>query len=61
MSIYSRESFDYPPILMFFDSNGADTITNNGNVTFVLNQVIQLSSSVVGYFVTRTDNCKYKL
>jgi len=49
MSIYYRESFDYPPIRMFFDSNGADTISNNGNVTFTLNQAIQLPSNVLGY------------
>ena len=49
MSIYYRESFDYPPIRMFFDSNGADIISNNGNVTFTLTQAIQLLSNVLGY------------
>ena len=33
----------------FFYSNGADTISNNGNVTFTLNQAIQLPSNVLGY------------
>ena len=49
MSTYYRESFEYPPIRMFFDTNGADTVTNNGNVGFTLNQPIQLPTNVVGY------------
>ena len=49
MSTYYRESFDYPAIRMFFDSNGADIISSNGNVTFTLNQAIQLPSNVLGY------------
>jgi len=49
MSTYYRESFEYPPIRMFFDTNGADTIVNNGNVGFILNQPIQLPTNVVGY------------
>ena len=34
---------------MFLDTNGADIITNKGNVTFTLNQAIQLLSNVIGY------------
>ena len=49
MSTYYRESFHYPPIRMFLDTNGADSVTNNGNVTFILNQAIQLPTNVVGY------------
>ena len=49
MCSYYRERFEYPPILMFLDTNGADTVTNNGNVTFTLNQAIQLPSNVIGY------------
>ena len=32
MSTYYRESFDYPTIRMFFYTNGADVVMNNGNV-----------------------------
>ena len=49
MSTYYRERFEYPPIRMFFDTNGTDTVTNNGNVGFTLNQPIQLPTNVVGY------------
>ena len=49
MSTYYRESFEYPPIRMFFDTNGADTVTINDNVGFTLNQPIQLPTNVVGY------------
>ena len=49
MSTYYRESFEYPPIRMFFDRNGADTVANNGNVTFMLNQAIQLPTNDIGY------------
>ena len=37
MSTHYRESFEYPPIRMFLDTNGADIITNNGNIMFTLN------------------------
>ena len=49
MSTYYRESFDYPPIRMFLESGSANSITNNGNVTFTLNQQIQIPNDVVGY------------
>ena len=49
MSTYYRESFDYPPIRMFLESASANSITNNGNVTFTLNQQIQIPNDVVGY------------
>ena len=49
MSTYYRESFDYPPIRMFLESGSANSITNNGNVTFTLNQQIQIPNNVVGY------------
>ena len=49
MSTYYRESFEFPPIRMFFDTNGADSVMNNGNVGFTLNQTIQVSSNVIGY------------
>ena len=49
MSTYYRESFEYPPICMFFDTNGADSVTNNGNVNFTLNQPIQLPTNVIWY------------
>ena len=49
MSTYYRESFEYPPIRMFFDTNGADTVTNNDNVGLSLNQPIQLPTNVEGY------------
>ena len=32
MFTYYRESFEYPTIRMFFDTNGADTIMNNDNI-----------------------------
>ena len=34
------KNFEYPPIHMFLDTNGADTITNNRNVTITLNHAI---------------------
>jgi hypothetical protein len=49
MSTYYRESFEYPPIRMFLESASANSITNNGNVTFTLNQQIQIPNDVVGY------------
>ena len=49
MSTYYRESFEYPPIRMFLESGSANSITNNGNVTFTLNQQIQIPNDVVGY------------
>ena len=38
MSTHYRESFEYQPIRMFLDSSVANSITNNGNVNFNLNQ-----------------------
>ena len=49
MSTYYRESFEYPPIRMFLESASANSINNNGNVTFALNQQIQIPNDVVGY------------
>ena len=37
MSSYYRDSFEYPPMHMFLDTNGADTVKNNENVKFTLN------------------------
>ena len=47
--MYYRESFEYSPIKMFFNSNAADTITNRGNVTFNLRRNINLPNNVIGY------------
>ena len=47
--MYYRESFEYSPIKMFFNSNAADTITNRGNVTFNLRSNINLPNNVIGY------------
>ena len=49
MSTYYRESFEYLAIRMFLESGSANSITNNGNVTFTLNQQIQIPNDVVGY------------
>ena len=49
MSTYYKESFEYPPIRMFLESASANSINNNGNVTFTLNQQIQIPNDVVGY------------
>ena len=35
---------------MFLDTNGADIITNNGSVTFTVNQAIQLPSNLVSKY-----------
>ena len=61
MSTYYRESFDYPPIRMFLESASANSITNNGNVTFTLNQQIQIPNDVTSRicFITRTNYCQY--
>ena len=47
--MYYRESFEYSPIKMFFNSNSADTIVTRGDVTFNLNRYINLPSHVIGY------------
>ena len=47
--MYYRESFEYSPIKMFFNSNAANTITNRGNVTFNLRYNINLPNNVIGY------------
>ena len=47
--MYYRESFEYSPIKMFFNSNSADTIVTRGDVTFNLNRFINLPSHVIGY------------
>ena len=49
MSQYYRESFEYPSIKLFLNSNAADVITNKGNVTFLLQQIISVPSDVIGY------------
>ena len=61
MSIYYRQSFEYPPIIIFLESGSANSITNNGNVTFTLNQQIQIPNDVVGCFIIRTNNSQYLL
>ena len=51
MSTYYRESFEYPPIRMFLESASANSITNNGNVTFTLTVRIiytHYSQSILG-------------
>ena len=47
--MYYRESFEYSPIKMFFNSNSADNIVSRGNVTFNLNNNINLPNHVIGY------------
>ena len=60
MSTYYRESFEYPPIRMFFDTNGADTIVNNGNIGFTLNQAYSTTNKCCRICkFTRTNNSQY--
>ena len=47
--MYYRESFEYSPIKMFFNSNSADTIVSRGNVTFNLQRNINLPNNVIAY------------
>lgn len=47
--MYYRESFEYSPIKMFFNSNSADTIVSRGDVTFNLRRNINLPNNVIGY------------
>ena len=47
--MYYRESFEYSPIKMFFNSNSADTIVSRGDVTFNLSRNIKLPNNVIGY------------
>ena len=47
--MYYRESFEYSPIKIFFNSNAADTTVNRGDVTFHLRRNITLPNNVIGY------------
>ena len=47
--MYYRESFEYSPIKMFFNSNSADTIVTRGDVSFNLQCYINLPNNVIGY------------
>ena len=47
--MYFRESFEYSPIKMFFNSNSADTIVTRGDVSFNLTRYINLPNNVIGY------------
>ena len=47
--MYYRESFEYSPIKMFFNSNSADNIVSRGDVTFNLTRYINLPNNVIGY------------
>ena len=49
MSTYYRESFEYPPIRMFLESASANSISNNGDVNFLLNQQVKIPNDVIGY------------
>jgi hypothetical protein len=49
MSQYYRESFEYPSFKLFLNRNAADVITNKGNATFLLQQIISVPSDVIGY------------
>ena len=49
MSTYYRESFKYPPIHMFLDSENATSSLNRGDAMFCLNQSISLPNNVVCY------------
>ena len=49
MSTYYRESFKYPPIRMFLDSENATSSLNRGDAMFCLNQPISLPNNVVCY------------
>ena len=49
MSTYYRESFKYPPICMFIDSENSTSSLNRGDAMFCLNQPISLPSNVVCY------------
>ena len=46
---YFRESFEYPPLKIFLNSNTADIINNRGDVIFNLNRTISLPNGVIGY------------
>ena len=54
-NIIYRESSYYPPIHIILESSVANTVTNNGNATFMLNQQIQIPNNVVECFFTRID------
>ena len=47
--MYYRESFEYSPIKMFFNSNSADSIVSRGDVSFNLHRNINLPNNVIGY------------
>ena len=49
MSTYYRESFKYPPIRMFLDSENATSSLHRGDAMFCLNQPINLPNNVVCY------------
>ena len=47
--MYYRESFEYSPIKLFFNSNSADSIVSRGDVSFNLTRYINLPNNVIGY------------
>ena len=47
--MYYRESFEYSPIKLFFNSNSADSIVSRGDVAFNLTRYINLPNNVIGY------------
>ena len=49
MSKYYRESYRFPSIRIYLDSETADLITNRGNMIFHLKQPLSLPSDVVAY------------
>ena len=49
MSQYYRESFRFPPIRMFLDSENATNSLSRGDCMFCLNQPISLPNNVVCY------------
>ena len=48
MSTYNGESYNYPAINMFLELGVTNTITNNGNVIFTLNQKNKNPNDVIG-------------
>ena len=50
--MYHRESFEYSPIKMFFNSNSAERIVNRGDVSFNLKCNINLPNNVIGCLLT---------
>ena len=56
--MYYRESFEYSPIKMFFNSNSADTIVSRGDVTFNLRRNINLPNNVIAYVSLKEMNIR---